>query len=120
MSKADDVLFVLNELEPVDMDELKFCVITAGSRQVIGMGPMAGQIIQLPEGEERFTPFEKAEILVVVGDYGREPFGEGRAPRKWAVDESYFGTLEEAQACRAAVLDGTWDRETYLRGEWRP
>lgn len=105
MSKADDILRVLAGLEPVNLDALKFTVITdAGSTAVVN-----GQLVNT--GEPRFWPFEKGEILVNDGEGGREPFGEGRKPSKWDVADESFDTLDEALACRSRVLAGEWPRK---------
>jgi hypothetical protein len=92
--KAEDVLLVLNELEPVNLDQLEFCVITGTMRE-----------------DGSYWPFEKAEIIVVDKNTGREPFGEGRKPAKWDVDDEHFDTLSEAMECRQRVLAGTWRPE---------
>lgn len=88
---ASEALFVLNGCEQPETSGWEFCVI-------IGR--------QGDDGKSLW-PFEKGELLV-LNDYGREPLGEGRKPGKWAVDTAEFSSLEEALACRAAVLAGTW------------
>lgn len=91
---AEEVLTVLNDLEPVDMTGWVFCVIA-----------------DAPDGRDGgYWPFEKGEIVVLDGDYGREPLGQGRKPAKWDVAEVNFTTLAEAMACRERVLAGTWPR----------
>jgi hypothetical protein len=107
-SKAEDILLVLNDLDPLDLNQLKFSVITDASSLTAGQGPMAGQIVDL--GEPRFWPFEKGEIIVNNGEGGRERFGEGRKPSKWDVADVAFDTLEEALECRRKVLSGEWPR----------
>ena len=104
---VEDVLTVLNDLEPVDMAAWTFAVITDASSDVPGTGRMAGRTVDL--GEPRFWPFQKGEIIVLDGG-GREPFGEGRKPAKWDVHDEQFTTLAEAKACREQVLAGTWPR----------
>lgn len=92
--KAVDILTVLNELEPIDLDELKFSVI-----------------VDAPSGRTRgFWPFAKGEIIINDGYGGREPFGEGRKPNKWDVADESFDTLAEAMDCRRKVLAGEWPR----------
>lgn len=104
MTKAEDILTALNDLEPLNLDELKFSVITdAGSHAVVN-----GKLEDM--GEPRFWPFEKGEIIVNDGHGGREPFGEGRKPNKWDVADVAFDTLAEALECRAKVLAGEWPR----------
>jgi hypothetical protein len=104
---ADEVLQVLNDLEPVDMSGWVFAVITDASDLVAGSGRMAGQVVQL--AEPNFGPFEKGEVLVLAAN-GREPFAEGRNPDKWDVHAEEFATLAEALACREQVLTGAWPR----------
>lgn len=108
MAKAEDILRVLNDLEPVELDGLKFSVITDASSERAGTGRMAGQIVDT--GEPSFWPFSKGEIIINDGDGGREPFGEGRKPAKWDVHEESFDTLAEALECRRKVLAGEWPR----------
>jgi hypothetical protein len=105
---ANEILRVLNDLEPVDTTGWVFCVISDASSLAIGSGHAAGKVIDM--GEPHFWPFQKGEILVLDGEYGREPFGEGRKPAKWDVAEEYFTTLAEAEACREQVLAGKWPR----------
>lgn len=88
---ASDVLYVINGCEHPDMSEWEFCVIVGR---------------QEDDGKSLW-PFEKGELLVLNAN-GREPFGEGRKPYKWAVETAEFSDLDEALACRAAVLAGTW------------
>ena len=107
-TKAEDILFVLNELEPVALDEIKFSVITDASSLRAGMGPAAGRVVDM--GEPSFSPFEKGEIIINYGDGSREIFGEGRKSAKWDVHEESFDTLAEAQECRRKVLAGDWPR----------
>jgi len=90
---ADEVLLVLNGLEPVDMSGWVFCVITDAPEDRAG----------------GYWPFERGEVVVLAED-GREPFGEGRKPAKWDVGEAEFATLAEAVACRVRVLAGDWPR----------
>lgn len=90
---SDEILRVLNDLEPVDMTGWTFCVIS-----------------DAPDNRDRgFWPFEKGEILV-LNAAGREPFAEGRKPAKWDVAVEEFAALAEAEACREQVLAGTWPR----------
>jgi hypothetical protein len=84
---ADDVLFVYNRLQPVDLTGWTFCVITGAE----------------PGRDRDCWPFEPGEI-VVLDPSGREPFGEGRKPSKWFVTTEAFPTLADALACRARVL----------------
>lgn len=90
---AEEVLAVLNGLEPPDTTDWVFCVITDAPDDRRG----------------GYWPFERGEIVVLDGG-GREPFGEGRKPAKWDVGEAEFTTLAEALACREQVLAGTWPR----------
>lgn len=94
VSKAEDILRVLNELEPVELDELKFSVI-----------------VDAPDDRARgYWPFERGEIVINDGEGGREPFGQGRKPGKWDVAEESFDTLAEALECQRKVLGGEWPR----------
>lgn len=86
---AKDVLFVLNDLEPVDLSKWTFCVLT-----------------DAPGGN--FSPFERGEILVL--DEHRTEVGRGRRPAKADVAEEDFATLAEALTCRDRVLAGDWPR----------
>ena len=101
-TSADDILFVLNGLCRPDTSDWRFCVIVGGRDEVPGQGRAAGMMVRLPE--PTCYPFELGEVLVVDGEYGREPFGEGRKPAKWDVDDEYFETLAEALARRDEVL----------------
>ena len=104
---ADEVLQVLNDLEPVEMGGWVFAVITDASNLVAGAGRMAGQVVKL--AEPNFGPFEKGEVVVLADD-GREPCGGERNPDKWDVHVEGFATLAEALTCREQVLAGTWPR----------
>jgi hypothetical protein len=99
---AEDVLFVLNELNPVDPTNLEFGIAVAGRTEIAGTGRAIGRIITLDTPS--FWPFEPGEIIVLDKDTGREPFGEGRKPAKWDVEFRYCDTLDEAMAVRTAVL----------------
>lgn len=88
---ADEVLTVLNDLQPVDMTGWVFAVITDAYN-------------------DEYWPFERGEVVVLTGEYEREPLGRLRKPAKWDVHEECFATLAEAQACRDQVLAGTWPR----------
>lgn len=89
---AEQVLYVLNDCEPLDLEALDFCVVTAGSRY-----DLRGN--KLPTGEEpNFWPFERGELLV-LGESGRERFGEHRKPSKWSV-----GTFETKDYDSALAL----------------
>ncbi len=104
---AAEILLVLNGLEPVDTTGWVFCVVTHGAHHYWDNSAQ-----QMRESkEERFWPFEKGEVLVLAGEYEREPFGEGRKPAKWSNHEHHFKDLSEALACREAVLAGTWQCE---------
>lgn len=96
----DELLFVLNELEPIDLSNLTFCVITRGSHH--RWDNLAQTLVHTPE--ETFWPFDRAEILVISKTTGREPLGGGRKPGKWGVTFELFDTLADAQARREAVL----------------
>jgi hypothetical protein len=100
----EEILTVLNGLEPVNTDDWVFCVITRGSRE--HYNSRTGQIE--PRDEESWWPFEKGEVVVLDDEYGREPFGEERKPSKWDLEVEHFDSLADAVACREAVLAGTW------------
>jgi hypothetical protein len=99
---ADEILFVLNNLESIDYDALEFEVITAGSNEIPGTGRAAGRMIHLPEPS--YGPFTLGEVLVLDKRWGYEPFGEGRKPGKWWVTSEPFATLAEAMHRRNQVL----------------
>jgi hypothetical protein len=96
---ADEVLIILNDLEPVDLSTLTIVVITAGAREHFDVARQRMETV----AEPNFWPFRQGEILVLA-DSGREPFGEGRKPAKWSVTCEEFETLAAALARRAEVL----------------
>lgn len=114
---AEQILTALNDGEPVDYTTLEWCVITGGFAQDI----VGGRVVET--AEVRYWPFEQGELLI-LNDYGREPFGEGRKPGKWSVAE--FSTRDYEQALALSQLvkanpgerglwkwaDGTWRRCT--------
>lgn len=102
MITAYEVLIVLNGLEPVDLNRLEFGVITEGTVTAVGTGRAAGRTVTLTEPS--YFPFERGEVLVLDKESGREPFGEGRKPGKWAVTCECFAAFAEAMARRNAVL----------------
>lgn len=76
---AEQILYVLNDCEPLDLEALKFCVITAGFRYGVRGDRLA-------DGEPAsYYPFYPGELLVLLGPWGREPFGQGRDPSKSSV-----------------------------------
>jgi hypothetical protein len=84
---AHEILLTLNDLDEIDFSDLEFCVIT-------------GRYGELRES----WPFEIGEILVIDKDYGREKFGDGRKPSKWAVETEEFDSFAEAVKRRNEVL----------------
>jgi hypothetical protein len=102
-TRAADVLYVLNGLEPPALGVLEFCVVTTGAKERWSNADQKFLPCD-PLSPEAFWPFERAEILVVDSRTGREPWGEGRKPTKWFVACEYFSTLAEAVACRERVL----------------
>lgn len=113
----DEVLLVLNAMEPLDISQWEFAVVTEGAMEVAGQGRLAGQLVRL--SEPNFYPFRQGEILVLAED-GREPLGEARKPGKWDVRVEYFDNLDAAKACREAVLAGKWARCTCDYGTVAP
>lgn len=93
-----EVLIVLNDLEPMDFDKLEFAVITEPAAQRFDVGT------QEFVNEPWWFPFDRAEVIVLHKDSGREPFGEGRKPGKWGVTCERFPTFAEAMQRRAEVL----------------
>lgn len=66
VSKAEDILRVLNELEPVELDELKFSVI-----------------VDAPDDRARgYWPFERGEIIINDGEDGSTRIGDAFTPRR--------------------------------------
>lgn len=91
---ATQILCALNNCEVVDLEALDFCVITGGYMHDIHLNP-------LPAGSEpNYWPFERGEVLV-LNEWGREPFGEGRKPSKWSVT-----TFETKDFDAATALSG--------------
>jgi hypothetical protein len=111
---AEQILYVLNDCEPVDLEALEFCVITAGSRYDIRGNKLAA-------GEPaNYWPFLCGELLV-LGESGREPFNEGRKPSKWSVEvfetRNYAAALALSELIKSGLatanglyewLDGLW------------
>jgi hypothetical protein len=95
---AEDVLFVLNGLEPYELSELEFAVITTPASEA-----WSNHLQRVVPGES-WWPFERGEVLVVSKPWGREPWGEGRKPGKWDVGCEYVDTLAEAMVIRNRVL----------------
>lgn len=111
---AEQILTVLNDGEPVDYSTLEWCVITGGYAETIS----GGRIVETTE--VKYWPFEQGELLI-LNDYGREPFGEGRKPGKWNVIE--FCTRDHEQALALSKLikahpgeRGLWE---WADGGWR-
>lgn len=94
---AEDVLFVLNHGEALDLGQYEFAVATAPSDMRFDYGR------QRMVDEPSWFPFAQGEILIVNRE-GREPFGEGRHCRKWGVEFEYFTNLADAVSCRRRVL----------------
>jgi hypothetical protein len=80
---AEQILYILNDREHIDLEALTFCVITAGSRYGVRGN-------KLQDGEPAsYYPFYPGELLVLLDPWGREPFGQGRDPSNFSV-----GTFE--------------------------
>lgn len=108
---AEQVLQILNGDAPVDLDQLTLCVITHGD------GP----------DRDRYSEYERGEILVVGRESRREPFGEGRKPWKRSVGTHFTSDWDAAHALSALVRDAefrpgvyAWDgqRWTLTDREW--
>lgn len=95
---AEQVLLVLNDMEPVNLDGLEIVVITHGASQRWNTPAQKFEDVETPN----FWPFEQGEILL-LDQYGREPFGQGRKPGKWDVRDQTCDTFEAAQELSAAV-----------------
>lgn len=101
---SNDVLFVLNGCEPVSLAGCEYAVCFkpadkywSNSRQ------------EFIDGTS-WWPFQPAEVLI-LNEWGREPFGQLRKPDKWFTEFKYFDNLEAALACRAEVLAGPVAKE---------
>lgn len=76
---AEQVLYIANGCETLDLNQIVFCVITAGSRHHIHGGQIR------TADEPNYWPFQRGELLALAEPWGREPVGEGRKPAKWDV-----------------------------------
>ena len=100
---AEQILYVLNDCEPVDLEALEFCVITGGSRRDI-LGN------RLPDGASAdYRGFEYGELLILDGS-GREPFGDHRNPSKWSVTTFYTNDYAAALALSELIKSGLADQ----------
>lgn len=111
---AEQILTVLNDGEPVDYGALEWCVITGG----FATDYSGGRVVETDA--VKYWPFEQGELLI-LNDYGREPFGEARKPGKWSVTE--FSTRDYEQALALSNLvkanpseRGLWE---WVDGSWR-
>lgn len=113
---AEQILYVLNDCEALDLEALEFCVITGGSRYDMRAN-------KLPPGEPaNYWPFLRGELLI-LGESGREPFGEARKPSKWSVNtfetKDYNAALALSELIKSGLAnqdglyewsDGVWIR----------
>lgn len=97
----EDLLYVLNDCEPVDLTGFEYAVATKPAPPGVAWNPFANAF----SDTSSWWPFAPAEVTV-VDESGREPFKDGRHSRKWGVTFEYFDTLGEALACRQRVLAG--------------
>lgn len=93
----NDIVTVLNGLEPVDYSELRVAVACKPADMHFDYKKQA-----MVEGESWF-PFTQGEI-VLINSEGREPFGECRHTGKWGIQFEDFQTLREAMKRRAELL----------------
>lgn len=96
---AEQILYVLNDCEPVDLEALEFCVITGGSRRdVYGR--------KLSDGAPAdYRGFEYGELLI-LNEFGREPFGDHRKPSKWSVTTFETKDYDAALALSELIKSG--------------
>ncbi len=111
---AEQILTALNDGEPVDYSTLEWCVITGGFAEGTDG---RGNLVQL--SEVKYWPFEQGELLV-LNDYGREPFGDGRKPGKWSVTTFETRDYEQAVALSRLIKAnpderGLWE---WTEGAW--
>jgi len=96
---AEQILYVLNDCEPIDLEALEFCVITGGSRRdVYGR--------RLPDDAPAdYRGFEYGELLI-LNESGREPFGDHRNPSKWSVTTFETKDYDAALALSELIKSG--------------
>lgn len=93
----NDIVTILNDLEPIDYNELSVAVAVAPADMKFDYQKQA--MIE----EKSWYPFSLGEIIV-IGEDGREAFGQGRHPGKWGIQFEYFKDLRDAMKRRAELL----------------
>jgi len=95
---AEQILYVLNDCEPLDLEALEFCVITGGYRHEINGAKLA-------DGKPaNYYPFERGELLVV--DAGGWALPSGRKPSKWSVTTFETKDYDAALALSELIKSG--------------
>jgi hypothetical protein len=106
---AEQILYVLNGCETPDLESLEFCVITGGYGH-----DLRGEKLAVGE-EANYWPFVRGELLV-LNEWGRETFGEGRKPSKWSVEVFETKDYDAALALSELIKSGLADRDGLY--EW--
>lgn len=106
---AEQILYILNDCEPLDLEALEFCVITGGSRRDVNG-------TKLPDdAPSDYRGFELGELLI-LNEFGREPFGDHRNPSKWSVTTFETKDYDAALTLSGLIKSGLADQDGLY--EW--